>query len=118
VKPNLNKYWVFRFSYLGKQQNMSLGVFPDTTINEARQKALQARNELKNGVNPLQARKASKSPLKAFAQKWKEILSAFFSGAFSSSATTQTVADTYLDVTGAAVAITPRYANSYVQVLR
>lgn len=65
VKPNLNKYWVFRFSYLGKQQNMSLGVFPDTTINEARQKALQARNELKNGVNPLQARKASKSPLKA-----------------------------------------------------
>ena len=63
VKLNLNKYWVFRFSHLGKQQNMSLGVFPDTTINEARQKALQARNELKNGKNPLQARKASKVTL-------------------------------------------------------
>ena len=63
VKTNLNKYWVFRFSYLGKQQNMSLGVFPATTINEARQKALQARNELKNGVNPLQIKKASKVSL-------------------------------------------------------
>jgi len=63
VKSNLNKYWVFRFSHQGKQQNMSLGVFPATTINEARQKALQARNELKNGVNPLQTKKASKAPL-------------------------------------------------------
>lgn len=63
VKANLNKYWVFRFSHLGKQQNMSLGVFPGTTINEARQKALHARNELKNGVNPLQTKKASKASL-------------------------------------------------------
>jgi integrase len=63
VKLNLNKYWVFRFSHQGKQQNMSLGVFPATTINEARQKALQARNELKNGVNPLHTKKASKAPL-------------------------------------------------------
>jgi hypothetical protein len=42
---------------------MRLGVFPATTINEARQKALQARNELKNGVNPLHTKKASKASL-------------------------------------------------------
>lgn len=65
VKPNLNKYWVFRFSYLGKQQNMSLGAFPETTINEAREKALQARNELKRGANPIDTRKATKTPLTA-----------------------------------------------------
>ena len=63
VKPNLNKYWVFRFSHLGKQQNMSLGAFPETTINEAREKALQARKELKRGDNPIETRKAAKTPL-------------------------------------------------------
>ena len=40
----------FRISHLGKQQNISLSVFPDAIINEARKKALQAINEFKRGA--------------------------------------------------------------------
>jgi len=36
VKPNLNKYWIFRYSQNGKQQNLSLGPYPFISIAEAR----------------------------------------------------------------------------------
>jgi len=36
VKPNLNKYWIFRYTHKGKQHNISLGSFPTLSIAEAR----------------------------------------------------------------------------------
>jgi len=61
VKPNLNKYWIFRYTHQGKQHNISLGSFPALTIAEARIKAQQARNELDNGTNPVATKNASKA---------------------------------------------------------
>jgi len=60
VKPNLNKYWIFRYTHKGKQHNISLGSFPNLTIAEARIKAQKARVELDNGTNPVAAKNASK----------------------------------------------------------
>jgi hypothetical protein len=60
VKPNLNKYWIFRYTHQGKQHNISLGSFPTLTIAEARIKAQQARDELDEGTNPVATKKASK----------------------------------------------------------
>ena len=60
VKPNLTKYWIFRFTHQGKQQNISLGAFPTLSVADARLKAQQARDELSKGVNPVTARQALK----------------------------------------------------------
>jgi hypothetical protein len=61
VKPNLKKYWIFRFANNGKQQNISLGAYPKVSISEARIKAQSARDELDRGSNPLTQRKTAKA---------------------------------------------------------
>ena len=61
VKPNLNKYWIFRYTHQGKQHNISLGSFPTLTIAQARIKAQQARDELDTGTNPVATKNASKA---------------------------------------------------------
>jgi integrase len=61
VKPNLNKYWIFRYTHQGKQHNISLGSFPNLTIAEARIKAQEARDELDKGTNPVITKNASRA---------------------------------------------------------
>lgn len=61
VKPNLNKYWIFRYTHNGKQHNISLGAFPALSIAEARLKAQQARDQLTSGTNPVAAKNAAKT---------------------------------------------------------
>ena len=61
VKPNLKKYWIFRFASNGKQHNISLGPYPKISISEARIKAQSARDELDQGSNPLTQRKKAKA---------------------------------------------------------
>ena len=61
VKPNLNKYWIFRYTHNGKQHNISLGSFPALSIAEARLKAQQARDQLTSGINPVEAKNAAKT---------------------------------------------------------
>ena len=73
VKPNLRKYWIFRFSHAGKQHNISLGVFPSLGIVEARIKAQQERDRLEAGINPIKERKLTKA-LSNSTQATSEIL--------------------------------------------
>lgn len=61
VKPNLKKYWIFRFTSNGKQQNISLGGYPKVSISEARIKAQNARDELDRGSNPIAQKRKSKA---------------------------------------------------------
>jgi integrase len=61
VKPNLKKYWIFRFANNGKQHNISLGAYPKVSISEARIKAQSARDELDRGSNPLTQRETAKA---------------------------------------------------------
>lgn len=61
VKPNLTKYWIFRYTYKGKQHNISLGSFPALSIAEARIKAQLARDEISEGTNPVAAKNAAKA---------------------------------------------------------
>lgn len=61
VKPNGNKYWIFRYTFQGKSNEMSLGAFPALPIAEARLKAQAAREELSQGRNPLASKVAAKT---------------------------------------------------------
>lgn len=62
VKPNLRKYWIFRFSHAGKQHNISLGTFPALGIADARLKAQSERERLESGINPAEQRKLARIP--------------------------------------------------------
>lgn len=58
VTPAGRKHWRFRYKTDGKESMLSLGSYPDVTLLDARQKALELRKGLKAGVNPSAARKA------------------------------------------------------------
>ena len=43
VDKNKNKNWVFRYSIFGKSKDMGLGKYPIVTLNDARQKLVDAK---------------------------------------------------------------------------
>ena len=60
VSPKGGKWWRFRYQFDGKAKNISLGVFPTITLDEARKRRDHARNLLSHGVNPSEQRKAER----------------------------------------------------------
>ena len=52
------KSWVYRFMLAGNAREMGLGPLPDTTLSEARGKALEARKLRREGIDPIERRKA------------------------------------------------------------
>ena len=52
VKPSGGKLWRFKYRYLGKEQQLSIGVFPDVGLKEARKRRDDARKLIANGLNP------------------------------------------------------------------
>lgn len=69
VNSNQSKYWIFRYTINGKQQNISLGSFPAISIVNARLKAQQARELVRNGVNPIEKKKLQQEELVAQATR-------------------------------------------------
>lgn len=61
VTPNGGKWWRFRFMFDGKEKLLSLGVYPDVSLKDARDRRDDARKLVANGVNPSENRKIQKS---------------------------------------------------------
>lgn len=59
VQPG-GKCWRFRYRLAGKEKTLSLGVYPDVGLKQARQKRDEARVLLEQGIDPSQARKQAK----------------------------------------------------------
>lgn len=60
VHPSGSKLWRFKYGYLGKDKRLALGRYPEVTLAEARQKREEARQKLRDGVDPLAERKRDK----------------------------------------------------------
>lgn len=60
VHCNGSKYWVFRYRFAGKEKMLSLGVYPETGLKEARGKLLEIRKQVREGIDPSQAKKEAK----------------------------------------------------------
>ncbi|EPW8621493.1 MULTISPECIES: tyrosine-type recombinase/integrase [Enterobacteriaceae] len=60
VHPNGSKYWRFRFRFGGKQHLMAFGVYPETSLADARQKREEARKVVAAGVDPREHKRAVK----------------------------------------------------------
>ncbi|MGH8623847.1 MAG: tyrosine-type recombinase/integrase, partial [Gammaproteobacteria bacterium] len=80
VLPNGAKYFRLQYRFAGKQKLLALGVYPEVTLKEAREKRDAARNQLREGIDPGEQRKAarrqaaarSQNYFEAVAQEWHE----------------------------------------------
>ena len=80
VHPNGSRYWRFKYRYLGKEKLLALGVYPEISLSEARDRRIQARKVIAAGNDPMQAKQEAKrialikseNTFEAVAQEWKE----------------------------------------------
>ena len=72
------KYWRLSYRFLGKQKTLALGVYPEVSLAQARQRRDQARKLLAEGTDPSVAKRADKvarklaadNTFEAVAQAW------------------------------------------------
>ena len=57
VYPNGSKYWQLQYWFDGKQKILSIGVWPDISLKDARDKRYEAKKKIKEGTNPLDEKK-------------------------------------------------------------
>ena len=67
VRGPERRSWLFRFKAAGRGHLMGLGVFPDVSLAEARDAAATARKQVRQGVNPIDQRRATRAAVAASA---------------------------------------------------
>jgi integrase len=72
--------WFYRFMTAGEDHWMGLGSYPEVTLAEAREKALDARRLVKNGVDPLAARRKGKTVIPTFGKMAAEVAASLAAG--------------------------------------
>jgi integrase len=80
IQPNGSRYWRLAYRYQGKQKLLALGVYPDVSLADARERRDAARKLLAAGTDPSEARKEDRRRAKlnaensfeALAREWHE----------------------------------------------
>jgi len=84
ISPAGGKWWRFKYRFEGKEKLLSLGVYPDTGLKEARRRRDEARELVAQGIDPGIQRKALKEAVLAecansfeiVAREWHVMVSA------------------------------------------
>lgn len=61
VAPSGGKWWRLKYRFGGKEKRISLGVYPDVGLKEARERRDEARKLLANDIDPGENRKVQKA---------------------------------------------------------
>jgi len=61
VAPSGGKWWRLKYRYGGKEKRLSLGVYPDVSLKDARERRDEARKLLANDIDPSEHRQAQKA---------------------------------------------------------
>ncbi|MBP7253095.1 MAG: tyrosine-type recombinase/integrase [Alphaproteobacteria bacterium] len=80
VHPNGSRYWRLKYRFLGKEKLLALGVYPEVSLGEARERRSQARKLLASGTDPGEIKKAAKrqailnseTTFEAVAREWHD----------------------------------------------
>ncbi len=80
VNKSGGKYWRLKYRINGKEKVLALGTYPVTSLLEAREKRLEAKKQLTNGIDPSQEKKLAKltqqinaeNNFEDVARKWHE----------------------------------------------
>jgi len=59
VAPAGGKWWRLKYRFGGKEKRLSLGVYPDVSLRQARERRDEARKLLTTEIDPSQHRKAT-----------------------------------------------------------
>jgi len=85
------KYFRLDYRFAGKRKTLALGVYPETSLKEAREKRDEARKLLNDGIDPLEAKKSKKLQLiaatnnnfHAVATEWYENKKSVWTGGYA-----------------------------------
>lgn len=80
IMPNGNKHWRLKYYYQGKEKRIALGEYPIVTLVKAREKRLNAKKLLNEGIDPSQnriseeklARREQNNTFEIVAREWHE----------------------------------------------
>ena len=76
IQPNGGKWWRLKYRHNGKAKLLSLGVYPDVSLKQARQRRDDARRLVADGIDPSAERKAAKAAgadsFEAVGREWHE----------------------------------------------
>ena len=74
VNPNGSKWWRLRYRFAGCEKMMSLGVYPEVGLKQARERRAAARRLVAEGIDPSAKRQAEKTSqddtFEAIAREW------------------------------------------------
>lgn len=65
LQPSGAKWWRFDYRFDGKRKTLSMGVYPEVTLKQARERREEARKQIADGLDPGAHRKATKAARKA-----------------------------------------------------
>lgn len=65
VKPSGARSWILRTTKGGRRCDIGLGGFPDVTLANARERAREAKDMIRRGIDPVEHRRAAQDALRA-----------------------------------------------------
>ena len=74
INPNGSKYFRLKYRFAGKEKTLALGVYPETTLKQAREKRDTARKQIADGIDPSENKKAVKESRETSATNSFEII--------------------------------------------
>jgi integrase len=88
VTPKHGKWWRFKYRFGGKERRMSLGVYPDVSLADAREKREEAPRKVAAGIDPQEIRKNeaialienTENTFEAIAREWFAMFSKPWAG--------------------------------------
>ena len=80
IHTNGSKYFRLDYRFDGKRKTLALGVYPETTLKQAREKVDIARKQIADGIDPIQNKKAIKESRVASATNSFEIIAREWGG--------------------------------------
>ena len=83
AQPNGAKYWRLKYRFAGREKMLSIGVYPDVSLSDARERREAARKLLANGADPSAVKKAKKAAAVALAENSFEIVAREWLSKFS-----------------------------------
>lgn len=74
IKPNGSKAWRLKYRFLGKEKTLSIGLYPDVSLSDARNARDNARKQLADKIDPGVAKQVSKRSAKEAAENSFEMI--------------------------------------------
>jgi integrase len=60
VMPNGSKYWRLKYRFAGKEKRLAIGVYPEISLGQAREKRITAKKSITAGSDPSQLKQEAK----------------------------------------------------------